>query len=212
MPLLKYTLHSTATAIYLKRGSASHKHLSFSAPRCLHTACKATPHAAARHPPRPLSHPLSLGHAHHCTWHTGGSTPLPGVPPTPRLLPTVTHALFSACKSLATLLLLAVEASSALERKEAQCLQEAVCETLSWSRHSASVLVSPRAHLCLFSSKCAQRLIKRKCINAMKCNSRWRVKKKIPLLCGVFLVVLHSLPSGKLSTATLYTWGNHHCR
>lgn len=71
-----------------------------------------------------------------------------------------------------------MEASSALKKKEAQCLQEAVCETLSWSRHSASVLGSPRAHLCLFSSKCAQRLIKRKCINAVKWNSRWRVKKK----------------------------------
>lgn len=120
-----------------------------------------------------------MGHAHHSTLHTWGSNRLPVVLPTPGLLPTVTHALFSGCKSLTTIL-------PVMHLKGGRMPPGSLLWTaqLDQTVSASMLLVSPNTcDLCLLGNKCAQR----KSINAMKYNSRQRVKKETQLIYGFFM-------------------------
>lgn len=95
--------------------------------------------------------------------------------------------------------------------KEAQCLQEATCEQLSWdprwilllwgiSPHSPSVSSAIKVH----------RTHKSKHISAGKCNSRWWVKKKkkkIHLFMGFFFMRFYLPCQARNLLLQLYTSG-----
>lgn len=187
-PLLHPILHPRATVIYLKQ-SVSHDRFSLrpSVPPHCPQSSNSTPQWGIQLDLVPTSSPR-MPTTPHCT---RGSNQCPMVPPTPRLLPTVTHALFSACQQPHYL-------SSSGNENILSTWKEGTTPpgSLLWTAELGQILllcapVCPCTHLCLLSNDHAQRSIKRKSIDAVKCNSRWWANKILTYLrdfsCGFTL-------------------------
>lgn len=151
-PFLQSTLYSTARD--LPKNSQHLTIISFSGHHWPHTAYKGTSQDLTWFLPT-SRWACPATHAHHSTSHTRLYQSSSGSAHAQAACHCYSNTLFSTHKSLTTFLLLAMEISSAHE-KEAQRLQEALCEPLSWARYSSSVLLLAYTHLCLFSHQCAQ--------------------------------------------------------
>ena len=191
LSLLQSILHSTATIFYLKTVSIPGPFLFLRPSHWPHVAYKVPSQPAEGASSALELVPNSLSRAMPTMpHHTQGSNNLPAVPPTSRLLPTVTHAPLSARK-----LHFSWEWKHAQHTKGGTVPPRSFSEQLSWDLRPILLLCAISPHSPSVSSAIkVHRTHKRKHINAGKCNSRWWVKRNSHLFMGFFFFMRFHLP------------------